>query len=203
MCINERKRVSILLPRALFQKSINKVITQYSATTFSRSLSRYRRSEKDLELRMKNGILQNQWIRLFLAQTDTQSWVINRPHMDEEVIFWFYSRWRNGSAGPSIPDLIASVLVAKQGRGEMAVANAVGSNIFDITVGSLYGATDSALPKKLHHRRHNWLMDIHLALIGHSCYPVCLFVDQTRTLAPRRWHFLYVLYVIWIWMSGG
>lgn len=39
------------------------------------------------------------------------------------------------AAGTSAPDLIASILVARQGRGDMAVANAVGSNIFDILVG--------------------------------------------------------------------
>jgi K+-dependent Na+/Ca+ exchanger-like protein len=39
------------------------------------------------------------------------------------------------AAGTSIPDLISSMIVAKQGRGEMAVSNAVGSNIFDILIG--------------------------------------------------------------------
>lgn len=39
------------------------------------------------------------------------------------------------AAATSVPDLIASVIVARQGRGEMAVANAVGSNIFDVLVG--------------------------------------------------------------------
>ncbi len=39
------------------------------------------------------------------------------------------------AAGTSAPDLISSVLVARQGRGSMAVANAIGSNIFDILVG--------------------------------------------------------------------
>ena len=34
--------------------------------------------------------------------------------------------------GTSIPDLIGSVIVAKQGRGDMAVSNAIGSNIFDV-----------------------------------------------------------------------
>jgi K+-dependent Na+/Ca+ exchanger-like protein len=37
--------------------------------------------------------------------------------------------------GTSIPDLLSSVVVAKQGRGDMAVSNAVGSNIFDILFG--------------------------------------------------------------------
>lgn len=39
------------------------------------------------------------------------------------------------AAGTSTPDLIASVDVARDGRGAMAVANAVGSNIFDILAG--------------------------------------------------------------------
>jgi K+-dependent Na+/Ca+ exchanger-like protein len=37
--------------------------------------------------------------------------------------------------GTSIPDLFSSIIVAKQGRGDMAVSNAIGSNIFDILVG--------------------------------------------------------------------
>lgn len=38
------------------------------------------------------------------------------------------------AGGTSIPDLIASVIVAKQKRGDMAVSNAVGSNTFDILI---------------------------------------------------------------------
>ena len=36
--------------------------------------------------------------------------------------------------GTSVPDLMSSVIVAKQGRGGMALSNAVGSNIFDILI---------------------------------------------------------------------
>jgi len=39
------------------------------------------------------------------------------------------------AAGTSIPDAMGSIAVAKQGEGDMAVANALGSNIFDILVG--------------------------------------------------------------------
>lgn len=39
------------------------------------------------------------------------------------------------AAGTSIPDAMGSVAVAKQGEGDMAVANSVGSNVFDILVG--------------------------------------------------------------------
>ncbi len=38
------------------------------------------------------------------------------------------------AGGTSIPDLLSSLIVAKQGRGDMAVSNAVGSNIFDIFI---------------------------------------------------------------------
>ncbi|MDT8393638.1 MAG: calcium/sodium antiporter [Bacteroidales bacterium] len=37
--------------------------------------------------------------------------------------------------GTSIPDLISSVIVARQGRPGMAINNAIGSNIFDILIG--------------------------------------------------------------------
>ena len=39
------------------------------------------------------------------------------------------------AAGTSIPDLMSSMIVAKQGRGGMAISNAIGSNIFDILIG--------------------------------------------------------------------
>lgn len=39
------------------------------------------------------------------------------------------------AVGTSIPDLFSSIIVAKQGRGDMAVSNAIGSNIFDVLVG--------------------------------------------------------------------
>ncbi len=37
--------------------------------------------------------------------------------------------------GTSIPDFISSTIVAKQGRGGMAISNALGSNIFNILIG--------------------------------------------------------------------
>lgn len=36
--------------------------------------------------------------------------------------------------GSSLPDCFSSVLAAKQGKGEMAVSNALGSNVFDINI---------------------------------------------------------------------
>ncbi|XP_078518183.1 sodium/potassium/calcium exchanger 4 [Lissotriton helveticus] len=39
------------------------------------------------------------------------------------------------AAGTSVPDCMASLIVARQGFGDMAVSNSIGSNVFDILVG--------------------------------------------------------------------
>lgn len=39
------------------------------------------------------------------------------------------------AVGTSIPDLMSSWIVAKKGKGGMAISNAIGSNIFDILIG--------------------------------------------------------------------
>eukprot|EP00948_MAST-09A_sp_MAST-9A-sp1_P000428 g428.t1 len=39
------------------------------------------------------------------------------------------------AAGTSVPDLFSSVIVAQQGKGDMAVSSSIGSNIFDVLIG--------------------------------------------------------------------
>ena len=39
------------------------------------------------------------------------------------------------AAGTSVPDALSSILVAQNGQGDMAVANVLGSNIFNIFLG--------------------------------------------------------------------
>jgi K+-dependent Na+/Ca+ exchanger-like protein len=39
------------------------------------------------------------------------------------------------AAGTAVPDLLSSLIVARQGEGDMAVSSSIGSNIFDVTVG--------------------------------------------------------------------
>eukprot|EP01043_Picozoa_sp_COSAG02_P016217 COSAG02_NODE_709_length_18217_cov_13.019704_9_plen_89_part_00 len=46
------------------------------------------------------------------------------------------------AAGTSVPDLLTSVIVARQGKGDMAVSSSIGSNIFDVLVG-YYPAADA------------------------------------------------------------
>jgi len=39
------------------------------------------------------------------------------------------------AAGTSVPDMLTSMLVARDGHGDMAISSSIGSNIFDVTVG--------------------------------------------------------------------
>lgn len=39
------------------------------------------------------------------------------------------------SAGTTVPDFLSSIIVAKEGQGDMAICNAIGSNIFNIFMG--------------------------------------------------------------------
>ena len=38
------------------------------------------------------------------------------------------------AAGVSVPDALSGIAVVKEGHGDMAVSNAIGSNVFDILV---------------------------------------------------------------------
>merc|ERR550514_2028197 len=53
--------------------------------------------------------------------------LVNVPHVVMGLIVL--------AAGTSVPDMIASMAVAREGHADMAAANAVGSNTFDILVG--------------------------------------------------------------------
>jgi K+-dependent Na+/Ca+ exchanger-like protein len=110
------------------------------------------------------------------------------------------------AGGSSVPDLIASLLVSRQGRGEMAVSNAVGSNIFDITIGLgvpwvlvlLFsgGAIDVGTGD---------LMSSTFVLLG-TVVVLFLFLSTGQRLS--RWEggilvVLYVIYVIWTWTGSA
>lgn len=117
------------------------------------------------------------------------------------------------AAGTSAPDLIASVIVAKQGRGDMAISNAIGSNIFDILVGL-------GLPWLLLilARQMGWLtgapvmsvgtQDLWLStlvLLG-SVVLLLTFMMWGKKLSRKEGFVLilcYVGYVVWTYMSIG
>lgn len=110
------------------------------------------------------------------------------------------------AGGSSVPDMIASVLVSKQGRGEMAVSNAVGSNIFDITIGL-------GVPWLLVLLFQGGVIEVGTANLWASTIVLLgtvillfVFLSSGRILSRIEGGILiaiYVVYVLWAWLSGG
>lgn len=114
------------------------------------------------------------------------------------------------AAGTSAPDMISSVVVARQGRGDMAVANAVGSNIFDILIclglpwliamgiGMLNGGQTFVEVGTAD------LLTSTLVLLG-TVFVLFIFLYTERTLSRIEGGILiamYIIYVLWIWLGG-
>ncbi|MEM7119038.1 MAG: calcium/sodium antiporter [Chloroflexota bacterium] len=108
------------------------------------------------------------------------------------------------AGGTSIPDMIASIVVAKQGRGDMAVANAIGSNIFDILIG--LGIPWLIALLVLGNEIHvgtSGLWTSTLILLG-TVLLVFVFLTTERTLSRREgWTLVaaYGGYVVWTVMG--
>lgn len=117
------------------------------------------------------------------------------------------------AAGTSAPDLIASVIVAKQGRGDMAISNAIGSNIFDILVGL-------GLPWMLLivARQMGWMTGSPVMVVGTqdlwmstlvllgSVVVLLGFMLSGKRLSRKEGFFLilcYVGFVVWTYLNVG
>ncbi len=105
------------------------------------------------------------------------------------------------AAGTSVPDLISSLIAAKQGRSGMAVSNAVGSNIFDVLIGL-------GLPFFLIILLSGGTVSIHAENIEESVYFLSIsIVVVLLFFVINRWKvgkifgffliFLYVGYLVW------
>jgi len=109
------------------------------------------------------------------------------------------------AAGTSVPDLFASVIVAKEGRGDMAVANAVGSNVFDILIGL-------GLPWMLVLIVQGGVIEVGTEGLLTSTFllvgtVVLLFVFLATGRKLSRWEgvvliLVYVAYVLWVWFAN-
>ncbi|MEM1008419.1 MAG: calcium/sodium antiporter [Myxococcota bacterium] len=116
------------------------------------------------------------------------------------------------AAGTSAPDLISSMIVAKQDRGDMAISNAVGSNIFDILIGlglpwlltiglrstGLMGGDTTILVGTA------GLWSSVLVLLG-TVIILMTFLSTGRKLSRIEGFILILLYVgycLWTWLSA-
>jgi len=110
------------------------------------------------------------------------------------------------AAGTSVPDMFASIAVARQGRGDMAIANAVGSNIFDILVGlGLPWVLAIALGSEAIAVDTAGLMTSAFLLFGTV---LLLFIFLLTKLKLSRWEGwallgIYAAYVAYIWLANG
>jgi len=88
------------------------------------------------------------------------------------------------AAGTSIPDTLGSIAVAKQGEGDMAIANALGSNVFDILIGlGVPWTVRSAMPDKevtFPGQFDDFKWDILILVLALILFVVCLAVNRWK-----------------------
>ena len=108
------------------------------------------------------------------------------------------------AGGTSVPDMISSVVVARQGRGDMAVANAVGSNIFDILIclGLPWLISIAIMGKEVHVGAEGLTTSV-LILLG-TVVLLFVFAFSSRTVSRVEGFILiavYVGYAAYVWLS--
>jgi len=102
------------------------------------------------------------------------------------------------AAGTSIPDALSSVATAKRGKGDMAVANAIGSNVFDILLGlgipwAIYGAIKGGDPYVV---QLDKILTFVIILFATLILTVLTFVVLKWRLGPRLGQLLLFLYAV-------
>eukprot|EP00924_Labyrinthula_sp_SR-Ha-C_P004344 maker-scaffold_3-snap-gene-21.3-mRNA-1 protein AED:0.00 eAED:0.00 QI:111/1/1/1/1/1/3/124/627 len=103
------------------------------------------------------------------------------------------------AAGTSVPDAISSIIVARNGQGDMAVANSLGSNVFDILIGLgiPWLVASFVFEGPVDVQRGDlelgvlFLVVVFVALVG-------LLVATKWTLNPRLGYSLVLLYAVYV-----
>jgi len=104
------------------------------------------------------------------------------------------------AAGTSVPDLLSSYIVARQGEGDMAVSSSIGSNIFDVTVGlpipwMLYSIVNGGKSVKVETKS---LYTAVLILIIMLLAVVLTVMAMKWRMAKQMGIFMLLLYVVFI-----
>ena len=103
------------------------------------------------------------------------------------------------AAGTSAPDLMSSVDVAREGRGGMAVANAVGSNTFDLLIGLALPWSIALLLQGaglIHVGTDNlWTS---LGILVATTLVLFVFLETKRDLSRREGWILLLLYAVFV-----
>jgi len=110
------------------------------------------------------------------------------------------------AGGSSVPDMIASVIVAKEGRGDMAIANAIGSNIFDITIGLGLPWMIMLLLRGSNIAVGTGDLWISTAILMGTVFILFAMLLIRRGLGKIEGTILvglYIAYVLWAWIAGS
>eukprot|EP00003_Mantamonas_plastica_P031179 TRINITY_DN7991_c0_g2_i1.p1 TRINITY_DN7991_c0_g2~~TRINITY_DN7991_c0_g2_i1.p1 ORF type:complete len:500 (-),score=186.52 TRINITY_DN7991_c0_g2_i1:48-1547(-) len=109
------------------------------------------------------------------------------------------------AAGTSVPDALASVIVAKTGQGDMAVANAIGSNVFDILIGlGIPYLIKAFMGEPISTGTDDLLISI-ILLFAVAAFVVISLVVFGWALRPKLGYALiglYLVYVVWNLLLG-
>ena len=104
------------------------------------------------------------------------------------------------AAGSSIPDVMASVIVARQGQGDMALSNAIGSNVFDFLCLGVPWLMKSTLmnPGTSVTIYSQSIMISALLLIGSIVFTVLAIHLNNWKLDPKLGVIFLIVYVVFI-----
>merc|ERR1712032_386003 len=105
------------------------------------------------------------------------------------------------AAGTSVPDLLTSMIVAREGHGDMAVSSSIGSNIFDVTVGLpvpwlLDALINNGRPQKIEDEALQLSVMLLLAMLGFTIGTIlCHGWVMTKWMGCSLL-FLYILFEV-------
>jgi sodium/potassium/calcium exchanger 4 len=110
------------------------------------------------------------------------------------------------AAGTSIPDALGSIAVARDGHGDMAVSNAIGSNVFDIFLGlGLPWFTSIVLVYQknieVSAKTQGVLFQAFIQLVGTLMILLGTLAYNKFVLTPRVGYFLISLYFLFVIVS--
>ena len=107
-----------------------------------------------------------------------------------------------GAAATSVPDLVLSLKDAKRGKYDDAISNAVGSNIFDITVAlglplMIYASVYGAVLLSSGDSGQAQVQDLRILLVVITLMVLTIFL-WGRTLGRQKAFLLLGVYVLWL-----
>ena len=106
------------------------------------------------------------------------------------------------AVGTSLPEIATSVLAAARGQRDLAVGNAVGSNLFNIL--AVLGITAAVSPSSIPISPGALALDIPVMIaVAFACLPI--FWNGYALLRWEGWIFLafYGVYILWLVLDSG